>query len=164
MTLFFTAVDDACDEQAAALKRSLNSDETRLIEDKLFVDWLKAGRYDDLIDHALNEYDLQDGVAFCASLGEALAKAGDHGRFERLFLGLAKTRESSFWRTWPRAKEGHIGAMKETSRHLANALDSLAGLYHCYWVTNDSSGMESVKAQMLRLQARQRPSRTKSET
>src|SRR5438045_196880 len=126
MTLFFDAVDEACDDRTTTLKRSLFWDEVRLIEDTLFVGWLRAGRFDDLIDHALDEYDIQDGAAFCASLSEALAKAGDRARFERLFHGLSKTREDAFWRTWPQAQKGHIGAMKETARHLASALEAMA--------------------------------------
>jgi hypothetical protein len=161
MTLFYNAVDDACDERTSTLKRNLFWDEVRLIEDTLFLEWLNAGRFDDLIDHALDEYDIQDGEAFCASLSEVLAKAGDRTRFERLFLGLTKTREAAFWRAWPKAQEGHIGAMKETARHLANALEAMAGLYHCYWVVTDEAGMESVKINMLRLQARQKPARPK---
>jgi hypothetical protein len=165
MTHFFDAVDDACDERTSALKRNLFWDEVRLIEDTLFLEWLKADRFDDLIDHALDEYDIQDGEAFCASLSEALAKGGDRTRFERLFLGLTKTREAAFWRAWPKAQEGHIGAMKETARHQASALEAMAGLYHCYWVIHDEAGMESVKNNMLRLQARQKPARPKrSET
>lgn len=161
MTIFYKAVDDACDEKAETLGRKLNWDEVRLIEDTLFLDWLKAQRYDDLIDHALDEYDVQDGEAFCTSLGEALAKSGDRARFEKLFLGLTNTRETAFWALWPKAQEGHIGAMKESSRRLACALEALAGLWHCYWVVNDTAGMESTKANMLRLQAREKPKRRK---
>ena len=159
MTKFHKAVDNLCDKKTKDLGRSLYWDEVCLIEDTLFMDWLKSKQYDDLISHALDEYDIQDGAAFCASLGEALAQAGDRTRFERLFLGITKTRESQFWRVWPKAQEGHIGAMKESSQYLANALDSLAGLWHCYWVMNDESGMTSTKNEMLRLQAREKKGR-----
>lgn len=156
MTAFFDAVDDICDERRTALKRDLTWDEVQRIEGTLFNEWLKAGRFDDLIDHALDEYDLAGGEAYCASLGQALAEAGDRARFERLFPGLAKTREKAFWRTWSQAQQGHIGAMKETSRYLANTLEAMAGLWHCYWVVHDKIGMESVKTEMLRVQARQK--------
>lgn len=157
MTIFYEAIDDACDEKAKALGRDLNWDEVQTIEGTLFNEWLDAQRFNELIDYALDEYELQDGEAFCASLGEALAKAGESNLFERLFNGLANTREAAFWRSWPKAQEGHIGGMKESSRLLAGALEALAGLWHCYWVVNDEAGMESTKANMLRLQAREKP-------
>jgi len=157
MSIFYEAVDDACDEKSKILGRDLNWNEVQRIEDTLFLEWLKARRFDELIDHALDEYELQDGEAFCGSLGEALAKAGENCLFERLFNGLANAREAAFWRAWPKAQEGHIGGMKESSRRLAGALEALAGLWHCYWVVNDEAGMESTKVNMLRLQAREKP-------
>jgi hypothetical protein len=159
MTRFFDTVDAACDARAAELGRALNWDEVRLLEDTLFMAWLQAQRYDELIDHALDEYELQDGAAFCASLSERLAKAGDRARCERLFAGLTKTREAAFRRVWSMAQDGHIGAMKEAARHLANALEAQAGLYHCYWVMQDEAGMDAVKQEMLRLQDRRMKTR-----
>lgn len=157
MTRFYKAVDDLVDSASKALGRDLNGDEVTLQQDTLLMEWIRQERFDDLIDHALDEFDIADGEAFCGSLGNALAKRGDAARFERLFLGLAKTREAAFWRTWPKAREGHIGAMKESAMHLTQALYALAGLYHCYWHVKDEAGKERVKAEMLRLQARSEP-------
>ena len=156
MSRFYIAVDDLVDRTEKEGGRDLFEDEVKALEDGLFVEWIRSERFDDLIEHALAEFDIGGGEAFCASLGNALAKRGDAERFERLFLGLARTREATFWRTWKNAQGGHIGAMKESARHLAEALTAFAGLYHCYWHVKDEAGMEKTKAEMLRLQSRTR--------
>lgn len=156
MSVFHSQIDDLCEARERELGRPPGWDDVQLIEDTLLMEWLRDRRFDDLIDHALLEFELQDGAAFCASLGEALALAGDCARFERLFQGLAASREAAFWRFWPSASAGHIGAMKESARYLANALESMAGLYHCYWKVQDDEGKQRIKNDMLRLQLRQR--------
>jgi hypothetical protein len=154
---FASAVDDACDQLSARLQRELHSDEVEALEDELLLDWIQAERFDGLIDHALEEFELRDGEAFCASLGQALAGKNDRARCERLFLGLADAREAAFRRTWPAAQEGNVGAMKESAMHLARALDALAGLYRCYSQLDDDTGKEATQAAMLRLQSRAVP-------
>lgn len=154
MSRFHTAVDDLVDSAGREAGRDLFEDEVKALEDGLLIEWIRSERFDDLIDHALAEFDVGAGEAYCASLGHALAKRGDVDRFERLFLGLAGTREAAFRRTWKDAQDGHIGAMKESARHLAEALAAMAGLYHCYWHLKDASGMEKTRAEMLRLQSR----------
>jgi hypothetical protein len=154
MARFAAAVDDACDRQSATLGRDLHLDETQEVEDRLLADWIKHGRFDALIDHALDEFALDNGEAFCASVGNALAKIGDRARFERLFIGLARSREDALWRAWPNALSGHVGAMKESAKHLAHAQAALAGLYHCYWAIGDKDAQERARLDMLRLQSR----------
>lgn len=126
------------------------------MEATLLQAWIEAGRSDDLVAFALDEFELQDGKAFCATLGQALSKRKDVTRIEKLFLGLGKTREASFWRMWPQAQNGHIGAMREAAAHLANSLDALAGLYHCYRELGDEQGKERTRLEMLRLQERKK--------
>jgi hypothetical protein len=159
MSTFNDALDTACDTRGAELKRDLHSDEVEELEDSLLKAWLGSERFDELIDHALEEFELRDGQAFCASLGNALSKKHDRNRLRRLFGGLAEAREKAFWKSWPKAEEGHIGAMKESAMHFAHALDALAGLYHACWQLKDDAGMDATRQQMLRLQARTRPER-----
>lgn len=158
MTHFGSTLDAACDRLSAELKRELHLDEVESLEDRMLVEWIEAGRLDELIDHALEEFELCDGQAFCATLGQALSKKEDPAAFERLFLGLAKAREAAFWRTWPDAQQGHIGAMKESAMHLAQTLEALAGLYRCYAQRNDEGGKENTRSAMLRVQAKVKPS------
>lgn len=131
-------------------------DEVLEIQNQLLDDWIRAERFDDLIDHALHEFEVQDGEAFCATLGHALCLKKDRARIERLLLGLTKSRETAFWRVWPRALEGHPGGVKEAARRMTAALESLAELWHCYSVLGDQDGMESTKAEMLRVQSREK--------
>ena len=161
MSRFRSALDETCDEQASALKRDLNSDEVEELEDRALASWIKSERFDELIEHAHEEFELRDGEAFCMSLGSALARRGDRTRFVRLFQGLAKSREAAFWRTWPQAQSGHVGAMKESAMHAACALDAMAALYTCYRLAKDSQGQAATKDEMLRLQGRTAPLRVK---
>jgi hypothetical protein len=154
MTRFYSALDEACDRRASALKRDLTSDEVQELEDSLLIVGLRLERFDDLIAHALEEFELCDGKAFCASLGHPLARTKDRARFEHLFRGLTDSREAAFWQSWPHAQKGNIGAMKESAMHLAQALHALADLYTCYGQLKGEAGKEAVKSEMLRLQAR----------
>jgi len=141
------------------LGRELFWDEVRTLEDRVQDDWTEAGRFDDLIAHALREFETQDGLTFCATLGLKLARLDDRARIERLFLGLAKSREAAFWRVWPKAEEGHIGAMRDASLFMATALEAMRELHICYSLLGYDAGKPSVKAEMLRLQSRIRPRR-----
>jgi hypothetical protein len=157
MSSFLSAVDDACDELSKSLGRDLHSDEIERVEDETFIAWLDARKFDELIDYAHEEFELQDGEAFCTSLSTALCKIKDTTRFERLYHGLIRSREAAFWRLDPQAQQAHIGAMKESAMRLASAMQSLAGLYHCYWTINDEDGKRRVQDAMLGLQRRDKP-------
>jgi hypothetical protein len=159
MTRFHDTLDDLVEATDTELGRDASWHEISGLEDKLLLQWIREERFDDLIDHALEEFELSDGEAFCGSLGNALAQRGATLQFERLFLGLAKTREAAFRRVWSMAKDGHIGAMKESAMHLAQTQIALAGLYHCYWKTRNEAGMERVKSEMLRIQSATKPTR-----
>lgn len=157
MTAYAAALDEACDIRASEIDRALDTDETEEVENRLFKAWLTAGRFQELVDYALDAFELQDGEAFCASLGNALCNANNPFLAERLFAGLAQRREAAFWRVWPQAQRGHIGAMKEAAIHQANAMKALAELYRCWSALGDEAGKSSVQAEMRRLQERKRP-------
>ena len=156
MTAFSKAIDDACDKLAAKLSRDPGADEIEELEDELFRSWILARRFEELVEYAQVEFELQDGDAFCASLGNALCKAGHLALAEQLFANLAAAREAAFWRAWPNAELGHIGAMKEASMHLANAMKILAESYRCHSSVADEIGMQRARDEMLRLQQRRK--------
>ena len=157
MSTFSRALDAACDELGRSLDRELNSDDHQELEDKLLIEWLRQERYDELISHALIEFELQDGQAFCETIASALVKQSDVVRVERLLQGLASARENAFWRLWPKALEGHIGAIKESAMRQAHALEALASLYSAYRRMGNTQGMERVRAHMVRLRDRVAP-------
>jgi hypothetical protein len=154
MSSYSAAIDDACDKRARDVGRDLNADEVEEVEDKLFRSWIVTRRFEELIEYAAEEFELQDGEAFCASLGHALCKANEAALARQLFGGLAHKREAAFWRVWPKAQLGHVGAMKESSRHLANAMAALAELYRCCAALDDEPGQRQAKDEMRRLQER----------
>lgn len=157
MTKYSEALDQACDDRAAELRRALDADETEEVENRLFKAWIDAGRFQELIDYAHDEFELQDGEAFCALLGQALCKEKNPALAEQLFAGLARSREDAFWRVWPQAQRGHIGAMKEAAIHQANTMKALAELYRCSSALEDEAGKSRVKREMLRIQERGKP-------
>ncbi|TAJ50940.1 MAG: hypothetical protein EPN60_02225 [Nevskiaceae bacterium] len=155
MSRFHDVVDSLSDAKRKALGRDLNFDEIEETENGLLNEWLTTERFDDLIDHALDEFDVGGGATYCALLSQALCKKGDVARVERLLCGLILAREANFRRTWKSAQSGHIGAMKESARYFACTMESLAELYHAYWALGNERGKEEVKAGMLRLQTRE---------
>jgi hypothetical protein len=157
MTIYADALDHACDARSTELGRALDTDEVEEVENRLLLSWIDAGRFPELIAYALDEFELQDGEAFCASIGTALCKAKNAVLAERLFAGLAQRREAAFWRVWPQAQRGHIGAMKEAAIHQANAMKALAELYRCWSALGDEAGTSRAQAEMRRLQERKRP-------
>lgn len=156
MTAFSSAIDAACEGLAAELGRDLHSDEIEEIEDKLLRAWIDTARFNELIEYARDEFELRDGEVFCSSLGSALCRTKNSELARDLFSGLALAREAAFWRVWPQAQAGHIGAMKEAANHLANSLKALSELYRCYSALGNGPGMAQVQAEMLRLQARKK--------
>ena len=153
-TKFDEALDEAFDRKNAEQGRPPNTDETNELRDRLMLDGIKAERFDDLIDHALDTFELEGGFGFCASVSEALRKKNDLSRIERLFRGLVSSRSAAFWKAWPKAQEGHIGAMRESARHMSSAMEAMAGLWHGYWSLKDEAGMRETQEAMTTLQAR----------
>ncbi len=160
-TKFDLAFDEAFDQKEAELGRPPNTDETEELRDRLMLDWIRAERFDDLIEHALDTFSLEGGAAFCASLSEALRKKRDLARIERLFRGLTSTRSAAFWKVWPKAQEGHIGAMREPAKYMSSAMEALAGLWHGYWSLQNEDGMRETQEAMMKLQAHEKPKRSR---
>lgn len=157
MSKFDRALDDAFEDLQAKLARVPNSDEVGYLREKLFQDWMLAQRFDDLIDYIHDYYELDGGFADCCILSEALRKQNDLARIERLFEGLLRTRKSAFWRVWPKAQEGHIGAMRESAKYMSLAMEAYAGLWHGYWSLQNEAGQHKVREEMLQFQARVAP-------
>lgn len=153
MTKFETALDNAFDELETNLGRPPNSDEEAELRDKLFHSWIKSMRFDDLIDYIQDYHEFDGGFGDASILSEALKRAGDLPRIETLFGGLLKARKKAFSRVWSQAQEAHIGAMRESAKHMAAVMEAYAGLYHGYWSMQNEPGMARVKAEMLYFQS-----------
>lgn len=156
MTAYSNAIDEAYEELSAKLGRELHSDEVEELEGRLLQSWVSAGRFKELVEYAEDEFEFQDGEAFCASLGNALCTTGEVALAKNLFQTLAQAREAAFWRVWPKAQLGHIGLMKQAAVHLANTMKALSELYRCYAAVGDDLGQNRVKDEMLRLQERRK--------
>ncbi len=153
MTNFESALDDAFDALEASLGREPNSDEEGELRETLFRSWIQSARFDELIAYVQDYHELEGGFGDASILSEALKRAGDLPRIERLFGGLLKARTKAHARVWASAQEGHIGAMREAARHMAAVMEAYAGLYHGYWSLQNEAGMASVKARMLHFQS-----------
>ena len=70
-----------------------------------------AARFNELIEYAHDEFELQDGEAFCSTLGTALCKRKNLELVEKLFEGLSRAREAAFWRVWPSARRSTKSSM-----------------------------------------------------
>ena len=152
MTNFEAALDDAFDELEAKLGRLPNTDEEAELRDGLFHSWVKSTRFDELIEYVQDYHELEGGLGDTSILSEALKRAGDLARIEQLFEGLLKARCKAFSEVWAQAQAGHIGAMRESAKHMAAVMEAYAGLYHGYWSLQNEPGMAKVKAQMLHFQ------------
>ena len=165
MTNFETSLDDAFDELEQKLGRLPNSDEEAELRDGLFKSWITLKKFDELIEYVHDHYELDGGFGDASILSEALKRADDLTRIEKLFEGLLKTRKKAFARVWAHAQAAHIGAMRESAKHMSAIMEAYAGLYHGYWSLQNEAGMEKVKADMLYFQthgtdqARPRPRR-----
>jgi hypothetical protein len=58
---------------------------------------------------------------------------------------------------WPKAQEGHIGAMRESAKYMALVMEAYAGLWHGYWSLQNEAGQHKVREEMLQFQARVAP-------
>lgn len=154
MSKFEEALDDAYDALERKLSRLPTSDESERLEDELFRDWLKAGRFDALIEFVHDAYELEGGDGQCVSIGEALRRHGDIASAERLFDGLIVARMQAFWRSWPQAESGHIGQMREAAKHMASTMAACAGLYHLYSASGLEAKQAAIREWMLGLQQR----------
>jgi len=157
MSKFERALDNVFEKRKKELGRPPSLDETETLRQQLFQEWLLSERFDELI-HYIHWYYADDGgFGDCAILSEALRKKGDLPRIERLYSKLISIRTAQFWRVWPKANDGHIGAMRESSKFMAAAMEAYAGLWHGYWSLDDAAGKDRVRSEMLQLQERVRP-------
>jgi hypothetical protein len=157
MSKFESALDEAYDDLEGRVGRAPTEDETETLRQTLFKQWMDAGRHDDLIDYIHDYHELEGGFGDCCILTEALKRNGDLARIERLYEGLLKKRLTAFWRLWPQAQAGHIGAMRGSAAHMAAAMESFGGLWHGYWALGDEAGQAAVRERMLQLQDRKVP-------
>jgi hypothetical protein len=164
MSKFERALDTAFEKSKKELGRAPTLDETETLRQRLFQDWLLAERFDDLIKYIHWYYTDEGGFGDCSILSEALRKKGDLERIERLFGKLISIRTTQFWRIWPKAKEGHIGAMRESAKFGATAMEAYAGLWHGYWSLDDEAGKARVQSEMMQFQERVRPKRGKPQS
>jgi len=157
MSKFERALDNAFERRKKELGRAPTPDETETLRQHLFQEWLVSERFDDLINYIHWYYTDEGGFDDCSILSEALRKKSDLQRIERLFKKLISVRTAQFWRTWPKAKEGHIGAMRDSSKFMATAIEAYAGLWHGYWSLDDEAGKDRVRSEMLQFQERIKP-------
>jgi len=161
MSKFERALDNAFEKRKKELGRAPTLDETETLRQQLFQDWILSERFDDLINYIHWYYTDEGGFGDCSILSEALRKKGDLQRIERLFKKLISVRTTQFWRIWPKAKEGHIGAMRESSKFMATAIEAYAGLWHGYWSLDNEAGKDRVRSEMLQFQERIKPKSAK---
>lgn len=162
MSKFEKALDAACEKRAAQTGEALSFDASETLRARLFHEWLESERFDDLIAYVHSYYADAGGFGDCSLLSEALRKKGDLERIERLFRKLILVRTAQFWRLWPQAGEGHIGAMRESAKHAASAMEAYAGLWHGYWSLDDAAGKDRIRSEMLQFQQRIKPKPGKS--
>lgn len=153
MTKFEAALDDAFDDLEAKLGQPPNGDEEAELRDRLFRAWIDAAQFDELIDYILDYHELEGGFGDASILSEALKRTGDLARIERLFESLLTSRKKAFSRVWSQAQEAHIGAMRESAKHMAAVMEAYAGLYHGYWSMHNEPGMARIKGEMLHFQS-----------
>lgn len=157
MSKFERALDNAFEKRKKELGRAPTSDETEALRQQLFLSWLLSERFDDLINYIHWYYPDEGGFGDCSILSEALRTRGDLQRIERLFNKLISIRTAQFWRIWPKAKEGHVGAMRECSKFMATAMEAFAGLWHGYWSLDNEDGKDRIRSEMLQFQERMKP-------
>jgi len=154
-TEFDLTLDQACDRKHSEVGRVLFLDEIQELKDRQFIEWIKAKRFDELIEYVLDEFEIEGGFGYCSSISEALRKHDDLPRIERLFEGLLGARKKAFWAIWPKAQQAHVGAMREAARHAASVMEAFSGLWHGYWSLKHEAGMQNTQDAMLRFQARE---------
>lgn len=158
MSRFERELDDAW----AALEKSLGRTPTLAegdhLEGELFQAWIGQRRFDDLIRHLHEAYELEGGHVDCVTLGKALRDAGQVDAVHTLFRGLIRSRTRAFWRSWPEAETGVLGHMRDAARYFASAMEAYAEYHHNLWALKLTNAQAELKAEMLRFQARERPS------
>jgi hypothetical protein len=158
MSKFEKALDNAFEKRKKELGRAPTVfTEMETLREQLFQEWLLAERFDDLISY-IHWYHLDEGgIGDCSSLSEALRKKGDLQRIERLFNKLIQVRTTQFWHWWPKARQGHIGAMRTCAKFATWATEAYAGLWHGYWSLGNEEGQERIRLEMLQFQGRIKP-------
>lgn len=149
------------DRSWAALEKTLGREPTlaegERLEGELFQSWIEQGRFEDLIRHLHETYELEGGYVDCVTLGKALRDAGRVDDVHALFRGLVRSRAQAFWRSWPEAQKGVLGHMRDAAKHFASCMESYAEYHHNLWALGLVDAQAELKAEMLRFQAREQP-------
>ncbi len=153
--------DTVLDKRWAALERTLgrspSHEESERLYAELYEAWLAERRFDDLVAHLKENYELEGGHIDCITLAKALRDAGEVERVHSLFRGLISSRSRAFWRSWPQAEQGQLGHMRDAARYYASCMEVYAEYYHNLWSLQLEQAQADLKQEMLRFQARQRP-------
>ena len=156
MSTFPRELDKLIGRRMKELGRVLFKEESDALEGQLFLDWVAAKRYDELIRRMHAIYDRDGGLEECVVLGIALQDAGDSARIDTLFRGLINRRVKAFWANWEHALIGHPGHMRGCAKQAADAME----VYLEYYIRLANLGQheqkEELRAEMLAFQARER--------
>lgn len=157
MSKFERTYDAEWEKLARTLGRDPSSDEAERLEGELFEQWIAEKRFDDLIRHVQEQYDLEGGRIDIIVLGKGLRDAGEVERVHALFRGLIGSRSRAFWRSWPEAQKGHLGHMRDAAKHYANCMEVYAEYWHNLWSLKLEAEQDALKQEMLAFQARTPP-------
>lgn len=157
MSKFETAHDLAWQKLAKELGRDPTRDESDRLEGELFDRWIAERRFDDLIRHVQEAYELEGGQVDLAVLGKGLRDAGEVDRVHTLFRGMLRARSRAFWQSWPEAQKGHLGHMVAAAKHYAATMQAYGEYWHNLWSLGLEAEREALRAEMLRFQAREKP-------
>jgi hypothetical protein len=164
MPSFSSELNAAWKKRAKALGRDPTQEEGEVIEAELVQAWISAKRFDELITRFLSQYGREGGHIELIVLGHALRKNKDLDRTHKLFRSVVTRRTNAFWQSWPKAATGHIGHMRDAAKYMSEAM--LA--YTEYVISLDALGMtaerELLRAEMLSLQDRIKPKKTRKPT
>lgn len=142
-------------QRAKSLGRDLGKEESVELEAQLFQDWIDAGRFDELIRTVFSNHGREGGEDQIVVLGYHLRARRDAAHIHALFGGLISRRVKAFYEWWAKARDGHVGGMREAAKSSAEAMYAYAE----YFISLDALGMkaemEALRAEMLRFQARE---------
>lgn len=141
--------------RAKELGRDPTPAEAKALEAAQFQAWIDAGRLDELIRTILANHGREGGLEDVQALGYHLRQIRDRERIDALFRKLIAVRVKAFHDRWPRACDGHIGAMQAAAKAMAEAMDA----YVEYFASLDALGAaadgEALREEMKRFQARE---------
>ncbi len=157
MSKFERTYDTEWEKLARTLGRDPSAEEAERLEGELFERWIAEKRFDDLIRHVQEQYDLEGGRIDIIVLGKGLRDAGEIERVHALFRGLVGSRSRAFWRSWPEAQKGHLGHMRDAAKYYATCMEVYAEYWHNLWSLKLEAEQDALKQEMLAFQARMPP-------